>query len=116
MKLDLKKTVAIAVLASAMSVASQVGAHEDHDTPVNLPSIGPGASYSVTVHCPDNQYIVSGGVESIDQLNPTGPLVVTASYPSSTRTWTVEFTNRSGRPTAINEASAVITPLCRYRH
>ncbi len=116
--LNLKKTVAISFAVATLTIASQATAHWDQDTVhVHLPSIAAGASYSVTVTCPNRlEYILSAGVQSIDQLNPTGPLVVTGSYPSSTRSWTVEFTNRSGRPTAINEASAVITPLCGYRH
>ncbi len=115
--MNLKKITTTAFLATALAFASQVTAHEYSNSPISLPPIGPGASYSVTVTCPHHwEYIVSGGVSSLDQLNPTGPLVVTASYPDSTRSWTVEFTNRSGRPTAVGEASAVITPLCNYRH
>lgn len=112
----ISKVLKASVLFAALSVGSQSFAHEDHDTVHQLPPIPAGDSYSVTVRCPHNQYIVTGGVENIDQLNPTGPLVVTASYPSSTRTWTVEFTNRSGRPTSVGEATVTITPLCRYRH
>lgn len=118
MKLTVPQILKPSLVATTLALAAPAMAHENHDTPTVLPPIAPGASYEVTVQCPHphSEYVVSGGVQSLDQLRPTGPLVVTASYPSSTRSWTVELTNRSGRPTSVGEATIVVTALCRYRH
>ncbi|WP_425038608.1 hypothetical protein [Primorskyibacter sp. S187A] len=111
-----KKALKLTVLAAALGLASQAYAHGPETKTMALPSIAAGASMDVSITCSHGHSVMSGGVQGIDQLNATGPLVVTGSGASSTSTWTATLTNRSGRPTGANEASVTLTALCGYRH
>lgn len=106
--------VGTAILAAAVAFSTQATAHEVFSETLTLPVIASGGSQEVTITCPAHHYVVAGGYENNDQLNPTGPLVVTASYPATTRSWRIEVTNRSGRPTAINEARITLYATCDH--
>lgn len=115
--LNLKKTLQASLVVTAVAFASQGLAHGVEKSTVTLPVIAPGGSTTVTITCSGHHYARSGGFENNDQLlGARGPLEVTGSYPASTRSWAVEVTNNSGRPTAINEARATIYAMCGYRH
>ena len=103
-----------AAISAAFFVATQASAHDVMSASTPLPVIAAGASTEMTINCPAGHYAVSGGYADLDQLNPTGPLEVTASYPSSTRSWTVEFTNGSGRPTGMREAEVTLYVTCDH--
>ncbi|AHM04171.1 hypothetical protein roselon_01805 [Roseibacterium elongatum DSM 19469] len=109
-----KNVLATTIVAAGLAVATQASAHEVFSETMTLPVIAAGGSQEVTITCPAHHYVVAGGFENNDQLNPAGPLVVTASYPASTRSWRIEVTNRSGRPTAINEASITMYATCDH--
>jgi hypothetical protein len=84
-------------------------------TPV--PPLAAGASQKFVIHCPHHRFVVSGGFANNDQLNGAlGPLVVTASYPKTTRSWAIEVTNDSGRPLSTGEARLTLYALCGYHH
>lgn len=113
--LNLTKTFKLTIVAAAAAFATQAGAHEVQSKTVTLPVIGAGDSAEVTITCPAHHYALSGGYENNDQLRGAlGPLEVTASYAKSTRTWAVEFTNTSGRPTGAQEASVTISAYCDH--
>ena len=101
--------------ASALATfafVSQGLAHGPVEETFNLGVIGAGQTGEETVHCPHHHWVVSGGVVGGERLAPNGPLEVTGSYPSSTRAWTVQVTNGSGRPTGAQEASITVRALC----
>ena len=113
--LNLSKTFKISIVAAAVAFATQAGAHTVKSETTGLPVIPAGGSAEVTVSCHGNHYAISGGYENNDQLRGAlGPLEVTASYPKSTKTWAVEFTNTSGRPTGMQEASATVFVMCGH--
>ncbi|WP_425098317.1 hypothetical protein [Tropicibacter sp. S64] len=99
----------------AAALASPALAHEIESSTVTLPVIGAGATHEVVIHC-HHGYALSGGVKKGKRLFPTGPLVVSGSYPKTTRSWAIEFSNRSGRPTGAMEANATVYALCGYHH
>lgn len=103
-----------AVVAAGLALATQASAHHVLSGTTPVPSLAPGASQEFTITCPHHQYMISGGYENNDQLNATGPLVVTASYPKTTRSWAVEVTNRSGRPTSVLEAELTLYVTCDH--
>lgn len=112
-----KKIFSVAVMAVGFAFGSQASAHEVVSGTTPVPPLDPGASQEFVIHCPGHQYVLSGGVENNDQLRGAlGPLVVTASYPKSTRSWAVEVTNDSGRPLSIVEARLTLYALCGYHH
>ncbi|WP_136441509.1 hypothetical protein [Pacificoceanicola onchidii] len=107
------KTFLATVFAAA--IASPALAHGVHSHSVDLPVIGSGASHEVVIKC-SHGYALSGGVKAGDRMSPNGPLMITGSYPKTTRSWAVELTNRSGRPTGAMEASVTVYAMCGYRH
>jgi hypothetical protein len=110
-------TLGAAVLAAGLALGSQASAHYISSGTTPVPALNPGESIEFTINCPHHRYVVSGGVENNDQLNGArGPLVVTASYPKTTRSWAVEVTNDSGRRTSIVEARLTLYALCGYQH
>jgi hypothetical protein len=109
-----KNVLGTVILAATVAFSTQAGAHEVFSETLPLPVIGSGDSEEVTITCPAHHYVVAGGYENNDQLTATGPLVVTASYPATTRSWRIEVTNRSGRPTAINEARITMYATCDH--
>ncbi len=112
----LKKTLVATLFAATAFGASQTAAHGPETATVLLPVISAGGSFKATIKCSHGHYVMAGGVQNIDQLTSRGPLVVTASYPMDTHSWTVEFTNDSGRPTGKQEATVTLFALCGYRH
>lgn len=112
-----KSIIGAAVMAAGLTLASQASAHEVVSATTPVPVLDPFESIEFTINCPHHRFIVSGGVENNDQLRGAlGPLMVTASYPKTTRSWAVEVTNNGGRPTAIREARLTLYALCGYRH
>ncbi|MCS6624165.1 hypothetical protein N0B44_14700 [Roseibacterium beibuensis] len=103
-----------AILAAALAASTQASAHEVFSETIQMPVVGSGDSQEVTITCPAHHYVIAGGFANNDQLTPTGPLVVTASFPASTRSWTIELTNRSGRPTSTREAMVTIYATCDH--
>lgn len=99
----------------AAAMASPAAAHGVHSHTVDLPVIGSGDSYEVVLKC-SHGYALSGGVKKGTRMSPGGPLMITGSYPKTTRSWAVELTNRSGRPTGAMEASVTVYAMCGYRH
>jgi len=113
----LKNTAKLTVLAAVMAIGSQASAHEVVNNTVTLQSIAAGATEEFVITCPHHyQYVVSGGVKINKQLTSNGPLMVTSSYPKTTRSWAIEFTNRAGRPTGAQEVNVTFSALCNYRH
>ncbi|MCT4683694.1 MAG: hypothetical protein N4A39_08175 [Roseicyclus sp.] len=112
-----KKIISAAVIAAGFAFGTQAGAHEVVSGTTPVPALAPGASQEFVINCPGHQFVLSGGVENNDQLRGAlGPLVVTASYPKSTRSWAVEVTNDSGRPLSTVEARLTLYALCGYHH
>ncbi len=110
-----KQTLAITAMAAGLGFATQATAHEVESVTMNLTPIAAGPS-RVIEHTCSHGYAISGGVSSLEQVTSYGPLVVTGSYPSNTRTWAVQLTNKSGRPTGAIEVTVTIQALCGYRH
>jgi len=111
------KTLKLTMLAGAMAIATQASAHEVVNNTMTLEPIAAGATKEFVVACPHSwQYVVSGGAKINKQLTSNGPLLVTASYPKTTKSWAIELTNRAGRPTGAMEVNATFTALCNYRH
>lgn len=100
--------------ATAMVVASQASAHGVVTATTAVPGISSGGSAVLTINCPHHHYAIAGGYQNDESLNPNSMLVVTGSYPASTRSWAVEFTNRSGRPTVASEAEVVLYVTCDH--
>ncbi len=100
-----------AVLAATFCAAATVGhAHGIESQTLTLPVIGAGDSYEVVTQC-SHAYAVNGGIQSGDELLASG-LEITGSYPKTTKSWAVEITNDTGRPTAINEVNATFYVTC----
>ncbi|MDJ0820686.1 MAG: hypothetical protein QNJ09_02605 [Paracoccaceae bacterium] len=112
----LKQTLTAAALATGLGLASQAAAHVVESGTMQLSPIASGAKYVVEHTCTHHGYALSGGLTIDKQVTTYGPLVVTGSYPKSTRTWAVELTNKSGRPTGAMEVMVTIRVLCGYRH
>lgn len=112
-----KKIVGTAIVAAGLSLGSQAVAHEVVSGVTPVPPLAAGASQEFTITCPHHRFIVSGGVENNDQLRGNqGPLIITASYPKTTRSWAVEVTNDSGRPLGVREARLELYALCGFVH
>ncbi|MFW2545117.1 hypothetical protein ACN2XU_21000 [Primorskyibacter sp. 2E107] len=107
------KTMIAALFATA--IAAPAVAHDIESRTVALPVIGAGDAYEVVIKC-HHGYALSGGVKKGKRIFPDGPLVVSGSYPKTTRSWAIELTNRSGRPTGAMETSATVYSLCGYHH
>lgn len=105
---------AVAILAASLAFATSAGAHNVFSETFNLPVVGSGDTLEVEIRCPPHHFSISGGFSAGDRLAPDGPLVITASYPKTTRTWAVELTNRSGRPTGAQEASVTAFVTCDH--
>lgn len=111
----LTKTIKMTLVAAAAVFATGASAHVVKSETSQLPVIAAGGSAEVTVSCHGHHYAISGGFENNDQLRGAlGPLEVTASYPKSTKTWAVEFTNTSGRPTGKMEANVTVFVMCGH--
>ena len=111
---SLKNVIGTAVFAAGVALASQASAHHVFTEEVAMPVVAPGASVTLTIHCPHHHYSVSGGYEAGDRVSPNGPMMATGSYPGTTQSWSVEFTNRSGRPTIAGEATATLYVTCQH--
>lgn len=99
-------------LCAALSVlATQASAHGIEQTSRAV-TIASHASETISVSCHGNHKVTGGGYKLNDQRSPDGPVVVTASYPSSAGTWTVDVTNRSGRETVNNESVISVYAIC----
>lgn len=116
--MTLKTKLGAAALAAGLAIGTQASAHYVVSGETPVPALDPGDSIEFTITCPHHlRYVVSGGVQNNDQLNGrVGPLIVTASYPKTTRSWAVEVTNKSGRPTSVVEARLTLYALCGYNH
>ncbi|MBM7066162.1 hypothetical protein [Actibacterium sp. 188UL27-1] len=109
-----KTSTKAALIAAVAAISTQAGAHGVVTEAVQLPVIGVKDTHTVTVTCPGRHYAIAGGFHAGERVYPDGPIMVTASYPKNTRSWTVEFTNRSGRPTASTEANASVYVMCEH--
>ncbi len=93
-------------------------AHSVVSDTFQIPSMRPantGDTALVTIECPHGHYVVAGGYRDLDQLNGSvGPLEVIASFPSSTRSWSIELVNASGRLTGAQEASVTMYVVCDH--
>lgn len=107
------RTASIALLAG-LAFGSPAAAHGVVSETFTLGVVDPGETAAVTLTCPHHHYVMSGGYDAVRRIAPAGPMVVTASYPASTRSWTVELENRSGRPTGVNEAQITVFAMCDH--
>lgn len=112
------KLLSAVTLAAGVTLASQAAAHHVVSGTTPVPPLAPGASQEFVINCPHHSFVVSGGVQNNDQqaASRVGPLVVTASYPKTTRSWAIEVTNDSGRTLSTVEARLTLYALCGYNH
>jgi hypothetical protein len=115
---NMKKVVGATIVATGLALASQASAHEVVSGTTPVPPLAAGASQEFVINCPHHRFVVSGGVQNNDQqaASRVGPLVVTASYPKTTRSWAIEVTNDSGRTLSTVEARLTLYALCGYQH
>jgi len=105
-----------AAVVSLGAFSVPANAHEVYHATVTVPPVSSGASTEIALTCPGHLYAIAGGFANNDQLNPASPLIVTANYPKSTRTWAIELTNGSGRPTSVDEARVTLYITCDHHH
>ena len=109
------KKIKMLALAAITATGTQATAHGIEATTQNI-QLAAGTSETVSVSCHGHHNVTGGGYDILTQINPTGPIVVTASYPSAKNTWSVDVANRSGRPTNNSETQIAVYAICSGGH
>lgn len=110
----LNNTIKTIAVGAIFAFATPAFAHNVVSDTVTVPVIAAGGSATLTITCPHHHYAIAGGFGNEGDGAWTGSIDVTANYPQSTRTWAVEVTNRSGRPTGAQQFTGTLYVTCDH--